>query len=72
MNARAHRANAALTEYCRVKGEPLDSLETGIIDLMADLMHLAQDENLDGFDLSRIAQKHFLVELATGSNPETR
>ncbi|MDP2103505.1 MAG: hypothetical protein Q8K26_01125 [Candidatus Gracilibacteria bacterium] len=50
----------------------MDCQETGIIDLMADLMHLAHDENLDGFDLSRIAQKHFLVELATGSKPEAR
>ena len=72
MTSRAQRAKAALAEYCRVKGEALDCHETGIIDLMADLMHLAHNENLDGFDLSRIAQKHFLVELATGSNPETR
>jgi len=63
MNARAHRANAALTEYCRVKGEPLDSLETGIIDLMTDLMHLARREGLDAFNLSRPAQVHFLIEL---------
>ena len=63
MNARAHRANAALVGYCRVKGEPLDCHETGIIDLMTDLMHLARREGLDAFNLPRPAQVHFLIEL---------
>lgn len=67
MNRRAQRAEAALAEYCRIKGESLDSLETGTIDLMTDLMHLARREGLDGFQLSRTAQVHFLVEEETES-----
>ncbi len=63
MTSRAQRANAALAEYCRVKGEPFDSIETGIIDLMTDLMHLARREGLDAFNLPRPAQVHFLIEL---------
>lgn len=65
MTARAQRAEAALAEYCRVKGEPLDCHETGIIDLMADLMHLARREGLDASNLSRTAQVHFLLEFET-------
>ena len=41
MKARTESAQQALNEYCRSKGEPLDTLETGIIDLLTDLMHLA-------------------------------
>ncbi len=64
-SARAQRAEAALTEYCRIKGEPLDCHETGIIDLMADLMHLARREGLDASNLSQTAQVHFLLEFET-------
>ncbi len=67
MNSRTQLAEAVLAEYCRLKGEPLDSYETGITDLMADLMHLARKEGLDGFELSRMAQMHFLVETETAS-----
>jgi hypothetical protein len=45
-----------------MKGEPLDTLETGIIDLLTDLMHLARTEGLDGFMLAQTAMMHFLVE----------
>lgn len=62
MNRRIVSAERALTEYCRSKREALDSLETGIIDLMTDLLHLARVENLDGFQLAKMAQMHFLVE----------
>ena len=67
MNIRAQRAKAALAKYCRIKGEPLDCLDAGITDLMTDLMHLARREGLDGFQLSRTAQGHFLVEEETES-----
>ena len=67
MNSRAHRAESILNEYCRLKGEPLDCHEAGITDLMTDLMHLARQNDLDGFDLSRMAQVHFLVETEAGS-----
>lgn len=62
MNGRIVAAERALTEYCRSKREALDSLETGIVDLMTDLLHLARGENLDGFQLAKMAQMHFLVE----------
>ena len=62
MNSRIVSAERALTEYCRSKREALDSLETGIIDLMTDLLYLARTENLDGFQLAKMAQMHFLVE----------
>ena len=42
MNIRAQRAKSALAKYCRIKGDPLDCLDAGIIDLMTDLMHLAR------------------------------
>jgi hypothetical protein len=67
MNSRTRIAETILTEYCRLKGEYLDCHETGITDLMTDLMHLARKNDLDGFDLSRMAQTHFLVETETGS-----
>lgn len=65
MNSRAKLAKAVLAKYCRLKGEPLDCHETGIIDLMTDLMHLARKEGVDAFQLSRTAQTHFLVEEET-------
>ena len=65
MNIRAQRAKAALAKYCRIKGEPLDCPETAIIDLMADLLHLARREGLDGVTISRTAQVHFLLEFET-------
>lgn len=70
MNSRTQLAEAILAEYCRLKGEPLDCFETGITDLLTDLMHLARQEGLDGFSLSRMAQMHFLVEEETGSRPK--
>jgi len=70
MNIRAQRAKAALAKYCRIKGEPLDSIETGIIDLMTDLMHLARREGLDAFNPYRTAQVHFLLEFETEAHRE--
>ncbi len=67
MNSRAQRAETILSEYCRLKGESLDCHEAGITDLITDLMHLARENDLDGFDLSKMAQVHFLVETETGS-----
>lgn len=70
MNRRTDQAEIILTEYCRLKGEPLECLETEIIDLMTDLMHLARKENLDALSLTRMAQMHFLVEEETNPSPE--
>lgn len=70
MNSRTQIAETILTEYRRLKGEPLDCHEAGVTDLMTDLMHLASKNDLDGFDLSRMAQMHFLVETETGAQSE--
>ncbi len=65
MTGRSEYAGQALKHYCHSKNEPFDTLETGIIDLLTDLLHLARAEGLDGFQLSRIAAQHFLVEKET-------
>ena len=59
---RTELAEAVLVEYHRLKREPLDCLETSIIDLTTDLMHLARREHLNALDLSRMAQNHFEAE----------
>jgi NTP pyrophosphatase (non-canonical NTP hydrolase) len=62
MKSRIELAEAILKEYCRLKGEPLDSFETGITDLITDLMHLANKEDLDGIVISGMAMLHFEAE----------
>jgi len=62
MKSRIELAETVLKDYCRLKGEPLDSYETGITDLITDLMHLAQKEDLDGIVLSGMAMLHFEAE----------
>ena len=63
MTRRTESARQALDQYCLSKGEPLDTLETGIIDLLTDLLHLAHIEELDAFDLGLTALKHFVCEI---------
>jgi len=62
MKSRIGLAEAVLKEYCRLKGESLDNFETGITDLITDLMHLAHKEDLDGIVLSGMAMLHFEAE----------
>jgi hypothetical protein len=69
MTQRTESARQALDQYCLSKGEPLDTLETGIIDLLTDLLHLAQIEGQDGFMLGQTAQMHFLIETEHMRNP---
>ncbi|WP_306546044.1 hypothetical protein [Desulfobulbus sp.] len=40
----------------------MDAQETGNIDLLTDLMHLARTEGMNGFMLAQTAMMHFLVE----------
>ena len=47
MTRRTESARQALDQYCLSKGELMDTLETAIIDLLADLLHLARLEGLD-------------------------
>ncbi len=63
MNSRTQIAETVLVEYHRLKREPLECLETGIIDLMVDLLHLAHKEDLDGLALFKMAQMHFEAEV---------
>ena len=63
MTQRTEFARQALDQYCRSKGEPLDTMESGIIDLMADLLHLAEQKRLDAYTVTRIALTHHLVEM---------
>ena len=55
-------AEGVIVEYHRLKREPQDSLETSIIDLMTDLMHLANRESLNALALSKTVQMHFQAE----------
>ncbi len=63
MHSRTQIAEAVLVEYHRLKREPLECLETSIIDLMVDLLHLAHKDELDGVSLSKIVQMHFEAEV---------
>jgi hypothetical protein len=69
MTQHTDSARQALDQYCRSKSERLDTLETGIIDLLTDLMHLARTEGLDGFMLAQTAMMHFLVEVKQEQAP---
>ena len=55
-------AEGVIVEYHRLKKEPQDSLETSIIDLITDLMHLANRESLNALALLQTAQMHFEAE----------
>lgn len=52
MTRRTESARQALDQYCLSKGEPMDTLETAIIDLLTDLLHLARLEGLDACMIS--------------------
>ena len=62
---RAERARTALQAYIEARGEAFENSSTEIVDLIADLLHLAAD--LDGgFDpidsTIRLARMHFEAE----------
>lgn len=59
---RIRHARAALSEHLLSKSEPLDCYESAIIDLIADLLHLAREEKLATESLLRMAQHHFEYE----------
>ena len=60
---------AGLDQYCLSKGEPMDTLETAIIDLLTDLLHLARLEGLDACMIGQTAQIHFVVEIEKARIP---
>ena len=47
----------------------MDTLETAIIDLLTDLLHLARLEGLDADMISQTAQIHFVVEIEKARMP---
>ena len=63
MHSRTHIAETVLVEYHRLKKEPLECLETSVIDLMVDLLHLAHKEDFDGVSLSKMVLMHFEAEV---------
>ena len=63
MHLRTQITETVLVEYHRLKGEPMECLETGIIDLMVDLLHMAHKEDLDGVALSKMVLIHFEAEV---------
>ena len=69
MTRRTESARQALDQYCLSKGEPLDTLETGIIDLWTDLLHLARLEGLNACMIGQTAQIHFVVEIEKARIP---
>ena len=69
MTRRTESARQALDQYCLSKGEPMDTLEIAIIDLLTDLLHLARLEGLDAWTIGQTAQIHFVVEIEKARMP---
>jgi hypothetical protein len=62
---RADRAFTALQAYIEARGETFESSSSEIVDLIADLLHLAADldEGFDPIDSTiRLARMHFEAE----------
>lgn len=56
------RASALIDEYCALKGEPFDCLESAITDLITDLLILAQKEGINVNSICRMAEIHVSAE----------
>ena len=63
MNSRTQIAETVLVVNYRLKREPMECMETSIIDLMTDLLHLPHKEDLDRVTLSKMVQIHFEAEV---------
>lgn len=61
-NERAARARATTTQYVADKGTD-DDLATGIMDLLADLMHLCAAQGMDFRRALDVACEHFEAEV---------
>lgn len=64
---RAERARSALQAYVESRGEAYENSSSEIVDLIADLLHLAADldEGFDPIDSTiRLARMHFDAERA--------
>ena len=60
---RAKTAEKTLKEFARIIGSKFESTEELMTDLMANLMHLACNEELDWTRMCRSATCHFQAEL---------
>ena len=61
------RASILVEQYSVMKGEPMfDCLESVVIDLIADLLHLANMEELDVNSICKMAVIHVSAETASG------
>jgi len=63
---RAERARNALEAYIEAKGEAFENSSSEIVDLIADLLHLAErtDEGDDPIDSTlRLAKMHYEAEV---------
>jgi len=60
---RAAWAERAVRYFARASGQGREPLETSVVDLLADLMHLAEREGLDLHRLAERAHLHFSAEL---------
>ncbi len=61
-SGRCEAARFAMTSYHWSKGETMEESATSIIDLLADLRHFCDAENLDFADLDRVAGTHYHAE----------
>lgn len=61
-NDRADIARTVTTQYMATKGSD-DDLETGITDLLADLMHLCAAQGVDFERALGLAREHFNAEV---------
>ena len=67
---RAARIDDVLEAYCMATGDSLDDGQEEVVaDLLADLMHWAERENLDWLRCSARAERHYDYE---SRNPEER
>ena len=61
------RASILVEQYSAMKGEPMfDCLESVVIDLIADLLHLANMEGLDVNSICKMAVIHVSAETNSG------
>ena len=58
---RTESARTALDSFVRMQGLRVER-EFALIDLITDLLHLAEQEGLDAQDIARKAELHYRVE----------
>ncbi len=61
-NERSLRASTLVDEYCALKGEPFDCLESTITDLITDVLIFAHMEGIDIGSVYRMVSFHVSAE----------